>query len=63
VVVVALFILPVVLSIFARHSPTSGAQGSTEIAEEGPEGAEPRSDAPGAQEGARRLLWRRVFNW
>jgi hypothetical protein len=32
-----------------------------ETVEQEPERAEPRSDAPSAQEGARRLWWRRVF--
>jgi hypothetical protein len=32
---------------------------SPETVEQGPEAAQPRSDAPGAQEGARRPWWRR----
>ena len=32
-----------------------------ETIEQNREAAEPRSDAPGAQEGARRPWWRRVF--
>jgi predicted ArsR family transcriptional regulator len=32
-----------------------------ETVEQEPEGARPRSDTPGAQEGARRPWWRRVF--
>jgi predicted ArsR family transcriptional regulator len=34
---------------------------SSEVADEPPGGGPPRSDAPGAQEGARRPWWRRVF--
>jgi excisionase family DNA binding protein len=34
---------------------------SSQTVEEAPEGAEPRPDAPGAQEGARRPWWRRMF--
>ena len=34
---------------------------SPETVEEASEGSEPRPDAPGAQEGAGRRLWRRVF--
>jgi excisionase family DNA binding protein len=36
-------------------------QEASETTEEAPEGAQPRSDTPGAQEGARRPWWRRVF--
>ncbi|MBA3426240.1 MAG: hypothetical protein H0U04_17270 [Rubrobacter sp.] len=32
-----------------------------ETVEQEPEGTEPRPDAPGRQEGARRPWWRRVF--
>jgi excisionase family DNA binding protein len=39
------------------QEPTEAA----ETVEEEPERAEPHSDAPGAQEGARRPWWRRVF--
>ena len=35
--------------------------GAPETVEEEPESAEPRSDAAGRQEGARRPWWRRVF--
>jgi hypothetical protein len=35
--------------------------GEAESVGEEPESAEPRSDAPGAQEGVRRPWWRRVF--
>jgi len=35
--------------------------GGPETAAEEPEGAEPHPDAPGAQEGAQRPWWRRVF--
>src|SRR5918994_6747765 len=41
----------------APREPTEAA----ETVEEEPEGAEPRFDAPGAQEGAQRPWWRRVF--
>jgi hypothetical protein len=37
------------------------ASGSPETVEEPPDSAEPRSSAGGAQEGARRPWWRRVF--
>jgi len=37
------------------------ARESPEISEEPSEGAEPRPDAPGAQEGAQRPWWKRVF--
>jgi hypothetical protein len=37
------------------------ASGASETVEEEPEGAEPRSDAPGPQEGALRPWWRRMF--
>jgi len=39
----------------------SDERGSRETPEQEPEGAELRSDTPGAQEGARRPWWRRVF--
>ena len=39
----------------------SEARESHETAEETPEGAEPRSATGGAQEGARRPWWRRMF--
>jgi hypothetical protein len=39
----------------------SEARGAPEPVEDEPERAEPRSDAPGPQEGARRPWWRRVF--
>ena len=39
----------------------SDARDAAETVERGPEGAEPRSDTPGRQEGARRPWWRRVF--
>jgi hypothetical protein len=42
--------------------PPSAAQGDTETAEEQQDrGQQPQSDAPGAQEGAQRPWWRRVF--
>ena len=41
----------------APREPTEAA----ETVEEEPEGAEPRFDAPGAQEGARRPWWRRII--
>jgi DNA-binding transcriptional MerR regulator len=37
------------------------ARGDPEKVEQEPERAEPRSDAPSTQEGARRPWWRRVF--
>jgi seryl-tRNA synthetase len=42
------------------EAPQEPAEGA-ETVEQEPEGAEHRSDAPGAQEGARRPWWRRVF--
>src|SRR5829696_7644903 len=39
----------------------SEARGSPETVENEPERAEPRPDAPGAQEGTERPWWRRVF--
>ena len=46
----------------ALSPPTSeDCPESAETAEEGPEGAEPRSAAGGAQEGAQRPWWRRWF--
>jgi DNA repair exonuclease SbcCD ATPase subunit len=39
----------------------SEAPGSPETVEEEPGGGTPRPDAPGPQEGARRVWWRRVF--
>ncbi len=38
-----------------------GQPEAPETVEEGPERAEPRSGTPGAQEGAQRPWWRRVF--
>jgi hypothetical protein len=43
--------------LHALREPRESAQ----TVEEEPERAEPSSDAPGAQEGARRPWWRRVF--
>ena len=37
------------------------ASDASEPVEQEPEGAEPRPEAPGAQEGARRPWWRRMF--
>lgn len=37
------------------------ARESPETVDEAPEGAEPRPDAPGPQEGVRRPWWRRVL--
>jgi len=39
----------------------SESPGDSETVEDEPERAEPRSNAPGAQEGVRRPWWRRVF--
>jgi hypothetical protein len=44
----------------AIEAPTE-TPGTPETVEETPERAEPRPDAPGAQEGAQRPWWRRVF--
>jgi hypothetical protein len=41
--------------------PPRAPPGSPETVEEEPEGAEPRSAAGGAQEGAERPWWRRIF--
>jgi chromosome segregation ATPase len=43
--------------LFARREPRESPQ----TVKEEPERAEPRPDAPGAQEGARRPWWRRMF--
>ena len=43
-----------------REEPPE-ARESHETVEDAPERAEPRSDTPGAQEGARRPWWRRMF--
>ncbi len=43
--------------LFARREPRESPQ----TVEEEPDRAEPHSDAPGAQEGAQRPWWRRVF--
>ncbi len=42
-------------------APPQESPGASETVEEEPEGAEPRSDATGAQEGAQRPWWRRMF--
>jgi excisionase family DNA binding protein len=44
----------------AIEAPRDEAE-APETVEQEPEGAEPRSDAPGRQEGAQRPWWRRVF--
>jgi uncharacterized membrane protein len=45
------------LTAAAQEEPTEDAQ----TVEEEPERAEPRPGAPGAQEGAQRPWWRRMF--
>src|SRR5215210_345482 len=45
----------------APESPTERDSEATETVEQDPEAAQPRSATGGAQEGARRPWWRRVF--
>jgi predicted ArsR family transcriptional regulator len=54
----------IILSMSQSMQALTGASETPEAhetAEEAPEGGEPRSAAGGAQEGARRPWWRRVF--
>jgi hypothetical protein len=44
-----------------RQEPLEEEQESPQAVEEEPERAEPRPDASGAQEGAQKPLWRRIF--